>query len=143
MKVLGYFIYYLIQWTWGLPQNLLGLYMFVKHRKCRREFYHGDVLIYHKEGWAGISLGMFIIIKEKAGENWIHEAKIHEYGHSIQSLILGPLYLFVIGIPSMLLYKMTENIIFGHVNEYYEFYPERWANHLGQKVTGERMRLND
>lgn len=27
---------------------------------------------------------------------------VHEYGHTIQSMILGPLYLIVIGIPSTL-----------------------------------------
>lgn len=143
MKTIPRILYYLIQWTWGLPQNLLGLMLTLKYRKCRKEWYHGALITYHNEGWGGISLGMFIIIREKAGENWIHEAKIHEYGHSVQSLLLGPLYLFVIGIPSMVWCKMTEKIVFGHVNEYYAFYPESTANALGQLATGQRMRLND
>ncbi|MDD3946375.1 MAG: hypothetical protein PHI19_00860 [Clostridia bacterium] len=143
MKGIKYFFYYLLQFTWGLPQNLLGFYLFLKYRKCKKEFYHGAIIVYHHDNWGGVSLGMFIIIKASGGENWIHEAKIHEYGHSIQSLILGPLYLLVIGLPSSWLYHMTEKIVFGHVNEYYLFYPERWANYLGQLVTGEKMRLND
>jgi hypothetical protein len=143
MKAVFYTLYWILQWTWGLPQNLLGLFLALKHRRCKKEWYHGALVTYHKERWGGISLGMFILIKENAGENWIHEAKIHEYGHSIQSLILGPLYLLVIGLPSFLWCKATGNIIFGHVNEYYEFYPESWANSLGQHVTGQKMRLND
>ncbi len=142
VKIIKYTLFYLVQFTWGLPQNILGLCMLIKHRKCKKEFYHGSLIIYHNGNWGGVSLGMFIIIRGNADENWIHEAKIHEYGHTIQSLILGPLYLFVIGIPSSSMYRATRKIIYGYVGEYYYFYPEAWANTLGQRATGERMRLN-
>ena len=50
------------------------------------------------ENWAGVSLGDFIVF---AKENFVDEISVkHEYGHRKQSLILGPLYLILIGIPS-------------------------------------------
>lgn len=57
----------------------------------------------------------------------------HEYGHTIQSLLLGPLYLLVIGIPS---------VIWFHIHtpskgSYYSFYPERMANALVRRFTDE------
>ena len=45
--------------------------------------------------------GAFIFIDTGAeGEEYKKTVSVHEYGHTIQSLILGPLYLFVVGIPS-------------------------------------------
>jgi hypothetical protein len=45
-----------------------------------------------------ISLGMFIFtFTPHVSDRLVR----HEYGHSIQSMVLGPLYLLMIGIPSM------------------------------------------
>ena len=63
---------------------------------------------------------------------------VHEYGHTVQSLILGPLYLFVIGIPSTLWgflggrKRRDEQIPYG------AFFTEKWANSLGEQITGEK-----
>lgn len=64
---------------------------------------------------------------------------VHEYGHTIQSMILGPLYLFVIGIPSCI-WAFTpyfQKLRSKGKYSYYDFYPEKWANYLGSKVTGQ------
>lgn len=63
---------------------------------------------------------------------------MHEYGHTIQSLIFGPLYLIVMGIPSTLW-----GFLFGKKRKerqipYGVFFTEKWANHLGERVTGEK-----
>ncbi len=60
------------------------------------------------------------------------------FGHTIQSLILGPLYLIIIGIPSVLwgffgAKKRKEKQI-----PYGAFFTEEWANRLGEWVTGEK-----
>ena len=55
----------------------------------------------------------------------------HEHGHARQSLYLGPFYLFVIGIPSLLwacLYRKHKR------GSYYAFYTEKWADKLGGVV---------
>ncbi len=60
----------------------------------------------------------------------------HEYGHSIQSLFFGPLYLVIIGLPSIL--KVIYGSIFFAIRKrkwqnYYKGYPEKWADELGMK----------
>lgn len=93
-----------------------------------------------------MGIGMFIFLNEphpkdqKQGlllqENF-EKIKVHEYGHTIQSIILGPLFLPVIGIPSCLwanipcLKQYRKN----HKISYYSFYPEKWANYLGERIT--------
>ena len=70
----------------------------------------------------GVSLGKYIIVNQ-----WMPTKEImHEYGHCRQSKYLGPLYLLVIGIPSLIW------AIFGKRGDaYYTFYTEKWADKLG------------
>lgn len=141
MKNVLLVLYWIIQWTWGILQNLLGLYLTYKMRNGKKEWYHGSLITYHNEDWGGISLGMFIIMNGKKNQKWTNETRIHEYGHTIQSLILGPLYLFVIGIPSII-WCNSKRFIEKRKNydiSYFSFYPERWANYLGEKATGEKL----
>ena len=94
MKVL---IYRIIQLTWGLPQTLVGFIIFLKYRNCPHHTYKGAIVT----NWTqrgGISLGMFIFVEERINrQEYIQK---HEDGHTIQSLILGPFYLLIVGIPS-------------------------------------------
>ena len=57
----------------------------------------------------------------------------HEYGHSLQSLILGPFYIPFVGIPSFLWANMRCfcNLRRKKHVDYYSFYTERWADRLG------------
>ena len=59
----------------------------------------------------------------------------HEYGHTIQSLLLGPLYLPLIGLPSLLWASVPwfERYRRIHRVDYYDLYTERWANHCGAR----------
>jgi len=69
---------------------------------------------------------------------------VHEYGHTIQSLLLGPLYLVFIGIPSTLwgfLPSLNRKRKKEHLS-YFDFFTEKWANSLGEKVTGEKSMEN-
>ena len=71
----------------------------------------------------GVSLGRYVFTNMQDG--WI--SYDHEFGHSIQSLILGPLYLIIIGIPSSLL---AANISDAMNKRYYWFYTEKWADSI-------------
>ena len=53
----------------------------------------------------------------------------HESGHVKQSKILGPLYLLVIGLPSIIHAALHHYVCKNP--DYYHFYTERWANKLG------------
>lgn len=139
MKYIGYLFYWLIQTTYGFIQFIAGLCMFIKYRKCKHEFYHGAILTYHDEDWGGISLGPFIFVNGKRYDYWIQDAKVHEFGHTIQSCILGPLYFFVVGIPSSIWCnskKWCEKRENGEAN-YFDLYCESSANTLGALFTKE------
>lgn len=69
--------------------------------------------------------------------------EINEDGHTIQSLIFGPLYLIVMGIPSTLwgFLPYFQNKRNNGVS-YFSFFTEKLANYLGEKVTKEKSMEN-
>ncbi len=148
------FLYRIWQCTWGILQNLLGSIVFLLHRKKQHYNFHGAVVTVWKSK-SSVSLGMFVFITSEpffaekfSGEMRMDELSdrllVHEYGHTIQSLILGPLYLLVIGIPSTL-WGFLPNLNRKRREEeisYFEFFTEKWANSLGEKVTGEKSMEN-
>ena len=73
-----------------------------------------------------------------------HRLLVHEYGHTIQSLILGPLYLIVIGIPSTLwgFLPYTNRMRREKKISYFSFFTERWANELGERATNQKSMDN-
>lgn len=141
-------LYRIIQCTWGGIQTLLGSIIFLLHRKDRHFSYHGAIVTQWRAK-SSVSIGMFVFITDEpyfyekrrdeySMEELSRRLLVHEYGHTIQSLILGPLYLIAMGIPSTLwgflpgcARKRQQGI------SYFSFFTDRWANALGEKVTGE------
>ena len=69
---------------------------------------------------------------------------VHEYGHTIQSMILGPLYLFAMGIPSTV-WGFVPSLHEKRKKEglsYFSFFTEKWANALGERITGQKSMEN-
>jgi hypothetical protein len=100
-KKLNKHVYTAAQWTWGFPQTLLAAVLYAAHRKDDHFDYHGaKATAWNKD--SGISLGKFIFVPRKPGGTAGRFLLEHEYGHTLQSLILGPFYLLVVGAPSML-----------------------------------------
>jgi len=108
---------------WELPQTILALFLMLFRKQDKKIFKDTSVYKYNMMG--GISLGRFIFLSERLYDDEF--IITHEYGHSLQSKILGPLYLIVIGIPSIL-HAMTYNRKSGR--DYYSFWTEKWANKL-------------
>lgn len=150
VKILKSVLYCIWQCTWGVLQTLLGLLVFIVHIQDRHFVYHGAVVTEWMSK-SSVSLGMFVFVtkepyfyeklkSEYTMEELSQRLLVHEYGHTIQSLILGPLYLILIGIPSTLwsflpsCYEKRKN---GGIS-YFSFCVERWANALGEKVIGEK-----
>ncbi len=124
--------YYLLQWTWGLPQNLLGLTLWLVCPGENMPGFHGAaVKRWQLQGSAGV--GMFLFV----GASMPRSILLHEYGHSLQSVILGPLFLLVIGLPSLLWagLPVARRYRKRRGKSYDWFYPERWASHLGSCAT--------
>ena len=125
----------LIQLSWGIIQTVFGFALFLKFKKCKHEIYKGSILTYVPDDFGGISLGLFIFVNGTKNENWIESTRAHEYGHTFQSLILGPLYLLVIGLPSMYWCnnkKMREKRKCDNIS-YYNFFTESGANFFGTR----------
>ena len=136
-------LFYLIQFTWGIVQNLIGLIGFLLLRKSRHERFANAVITYvdTDKSFGGISLGIFIFVNAKKKEDWLHDTRIHEYGHTIQSVVLGPLYFPVIGIPSMIWCNFPPIVRYRKKNDvsYYTIYCEGWANIWGSRFSGQKF----
>ena len=115
--------------VWQLPQNLVGLVFgwFLKGKK--RIYGLPDIpdeihIVGATNMHGGISLGNFVYCRPPIYAKMAR----HEYGHCLQSRILGPFYLLVIGLPSLLWALWWHP---GRSVGYYTFYTERWADRLG------------
>jgi len=146
-------LYIVIQCTWGILQTVLGFIVFLCNIRHKHYFYHGAIVTERTKP-SSVSLGMFVFttttpMKDKRIENRIPDSElskrllVHEYGHTIQSLIFGPLYLIVIGIPSTLwgFLPYCQNKRNNGVS-YFSFFTEKFANYLGEKVTKEKSMEN-
>ena len=118
---------------WQLPQTIVGLIYLACLKasiidSTKREY----ATIYKVENiHYSISLSPFIFCSVSGYGN--DKTKDHEYGHVKQSLILGPLYLIVIGLPSLIwaaVYQYNSQ----DPNGYFRFYTEKWADKLGNVV---------
>lgn len=118
---------YLLMYLWQLPQNLLGaLYRNLLAYKEKVYIVNNteDFTLYAKDTPGSVTLGRHIFISSRADSDTIK----HEIGHVKQSQILGPLYLPLIGIPSILWAAVHEKI--APNKSYYWFYTEKWANKI-------------
>ena len=157
-------LFFALQFTWGIIQNAAGLLIFlflvVFERRRPAVFRRAVVTPWRFEGC--MSLGIFIFLGSCA-DGPEDPLVVHEYGHTVQSVILGPLYLPLIGLPSLIWAGIFRSRRLrrrirkpGRPQEkdqatgqrpkikrrrrinYTEFYTEKWANRLGRKVTGRR-----
>lgn len=128
-------------------QTFVGFILFLANIRRRHFFYHGAIVTV----WgslSSVSLGMFLFVAGagKRGERGAEGERepsralvVHEYGHTIQSLLLGPLYLPVIGLPSLIWANLP---VFVQKRRngvpYSAFWTESGANRLGERATGER-----
>jgi hypothetical protein len=115
------YIKVIILFLWQLPQNIVALVMLPFLGKKRLVKYENYCWAYECSKMSGgISLGCFIFLSPYSAKRETTIA--HEYGHVKDSHKFGWLYLFIIGIPSIL------NAWFRFTECYYDWYPEKWAN---------------
>lgn len=119
-----------VLFIWQLPQNLIALLMMPFLGKLTFISYKKECFAFIGEKMkGGISLGCFAFVSQqltKRPENIAHEQE----GHTVDSKIYGPLYIFIIGIPSLLHAWLHTNCPC-----YYHFYTEKLANkHANLKV---------
>lgn len=115
----------LIEYIWQLPQHALALLM-IKVLNAKKS---GAAYDFKSRRISSFSLGEYIFHNKRKSFN-IFDYK-HEVGHSRQSLMLGPLYLIVIGIPSCIGNLIFRNKWIRKRSNYYSLPWEAWADKLG------------
>ena len=125
-----------LQCTWGIVQTLMGAVVFLKLIRCPHRLYRGCI----ETQWdsrGGMSLGLFIFTPNEETER-AEKVRVHEYGHCIQSIVLGPLYLIVglisvtwANLPYFRKLRREKKI------PYTSCFVESWASSWGEWVTGE------
>gem|GEM_PF-1104528 len=126
-------LWIVLQCIWCLPQNLIGLVLYLIHRNNQKYHFRGArVTAWKHEGCT--SLGAFIFMNQDC----LHYERllVHEYGHTVQSAVLGWLYLPVIVVPSVMWFSLPVLKRYRRTKQisYYRFYTESWANTWGEKV---------
>ena len=143
-------LYIFFQLTWGFIQSLAGFVIFLLNLRREHFSYHG-ALVTKWSLSSSVSLGLFVFVAEnypayyKNGkvkytkEEMQKKLLVHEYGHTIQSLIFGPFYLLFMGLPSCLWAGFPPVVSRRRKRRipYGNFFTERLADHLGKAVTGE------
>lgn len=114
---------------WQLPQNMVALLILLFSKTegviaYRHYCFALKTKLPSKAG--GVSLGNFALISPSCAYD--EDTVRHELdGHTVDSKIFGPLYLLIIGLPSVL-----HLVFYDGRGDYHDFYTERWANkHAG------------
>ena len=122
---------------WELPQNIIGAFLFIFFAVFSDSVILDDddsLEMYSPMMRGAISLGIFRVYAYKYlgnGARYVELVRRHEKGHREQSKMLGPLYLIVIGLPSLIWAALHSYVKRLGAVDYYSFYTEKWADRLG------------
>ena len=134
MKLIINYIRNLILFIWQLPQHLLAIlyigYLVMMCKDLGVDSRYKQAIVIPCVMRGAVTLGCYVFV----GLNSEYRKTVkHELGHTIQSKILGPLYLIVIGIPSITYCGLRRIFPSLRKKNYYDFYTEKWANNLSEK----------
>ena len=79
------FLFYFISITYGIIQTLIGAVLYLFNIRKKHTFFHGSIVTEWKFN-GSVSFGLFIFVNKYQKD---YQLLRHEYGHTIQSLILG------------------------------------------------------
>lgn len=129
---------WIILLTWGAIMTTIGLVaalvlILLGHKPT---FYRGVPLFKVGYRWGGITLGCTIIVCKDDDEG----LRSHEFGHVIQNMMFGPLFPFIVAIPSLIRSQYRTYVIDKNIKKCYELpdYDAIWfeggATQLGNKI---------
>ena len=125
---------------WQFPQHIIAYVIILINCKSIKLMVSKDGISHYLVDHlfdSAISLGNYIFLDSDG--NFSYKTIKHEFGHQKQSLMLGPLYLIVIGLPSII-GNIIDRIKHKYFRRYYDldFYYkqpwEAWADKLGGVV---------
>lgn len=133
----------ILLWIWQILQNIAGLIVIaiMGYDKVLTAP-NGNKVYISKKMSGGISLGKYSIISDyyvrkcKTDDDILaldvtkHEA----LGHGTQSRWLGPFYLPIVGLQSIIWAGLYGSVVPYTKNGYYKFWTERWADKLAGVV---------
>jgi hypothetical protein len=123
------FLFWLISFTWALIQNIIGLIIFLFCKfvlKFPTITFNNAKVVEWSNQYGSVSLGSFMFVSNMNDP----ELLAHERGHTTQGMILGPLFLLLIGLPSIIWAACFADYRKRKGKTYYEFYTESWANKI-------------
>lgn len=125
----------IIMYLWQLPQNIIGVIVFYIYATFSDVTVvdEGTSVSVYTSIKGGLSLGAFNFLQRGYYRNpskYVTKTILHTKGHSKQSRILGPLYLLVIGVPSLIWDALWTYFKYFRKKGYYSFYTEKWADKL-------------
>ena len=119
----------ILKYIWQLPQTIAA-YIYFTYLSNKGEILdtctYQDAIVFIKRTSCGsVTLGNHIFLSPRATDSTVK----HEYGHTRQSLMLGPLYLLVLGIPSIIWAATHKKV--APSKPYNWFYPDVSIDRLG------------
>lgn len=132
------FILAIFMFFWELPQLILGLLLFVILAPFSQYLFKYKGVYVYKFRWfnfGSLQLGsfMFLASHSLSGEaTFFADLVSHEYGHKIQSKLIGPWLMIAVILPSFIhacIYSLFR------LHKYYNYYSVLWestASDLGQ-----------
>jgi len=124
---------FLSRLTYELPQTVVGLTFTLTENIFGNvrdvDYYRQATMVETRsKNWGGITIGTYITVQ--SGTDIKSPLFMHEYGHVLQSNILGPLYLPAVGLTSI------GNAAGWWGGEHTEFWTEKWADNLSERHFG-------
>ena len=125
----------IIMYLWQLPQNIIGVIVFYIYATFSDVIVidEGTSVSVYTSIKGGLSLGAFNFLQRGYYRNpskYVTKTILHTEGHRKQSRILGPLYLLVIGLPSVIWEALRTCFKYFRNKDYYSFFTEKWADKL-------------
>ena len=134
MKLIMKYIRNLILFIWQLPQHIVALiyfgYLVMMCKDLGVDSRYKQAIVIPCIMRGAVTLGNYVFVGLTSE---YRKTVKHELGHTIQSKILGPLYLIVIGIPSITYCGLRRIFPSLRKKNYYNFFSEKSANYLSEK----------
>lgn len=142
-KVLLGILFWFLNLTWGFIMTFIGLIvtgfciLFLKGKVHRNGY---SYIVEIGGNWGGLDLGAVALCggytTKALDEKWFQHTRRHESGHGWQNMIWGPLFPFVIAIPSAIRYhyqnwrskKGLENKPYDAI--WFEWQATRWGTKM-------------
>ena len=128
-------LYWIVSLTWGGLMTFIGFIIALVLLATGHKPYKFGYTFYFKVGksWGGLELGGLFITDSNPSLHTL----CHEHGHGLQNLWWGPLFPFVIGIPSAIRYWYREIKYYRKGKQPPTTYDSIWfegqASRLGEK----------